>query len=101
MAFFLNYIGQDTRIYLMIMMGILPLIAGVVEVYTQRKAARELTKQYQFMAYVFTNARRSLDKAANDTERREVLQGLADAALSEHAEWILLHRERQPVHAVY
>ena len=78
------------------LMGVLPLIAGVAEVYTQRKADRELTKQYQFMAQVFANARRRLDEAANDTERREVLQGLGDASLSEHAEWILVRRERQP-----
>ena len=77
-------------------MGVLPLVAGVAEAYTQRKANRELTKQYQFMAHVFANARRRLDEARDDAERREVLQGLGDAALSEHAEWILIHRERQP-----
>lgn len=77
-------------------MGVLPLIAGVAEAYAQRKADRELIKQYQFMRIVFANARARLDAATSDSEHREVLQGLGDAALSEHAEWILVHRERQP-----
>lgn len=96
LAFFLDAIGENMQVPLIVLMGILPLIAGVAETYTQRKADRELTKQYQFMAHVFSNARRRINEAADDDERREVLQGLGDAALSEHAEWILIHRERQP-----
>jgi hypothetical protein len=48
------------------------------------------------MEHVFSNARRRLDEANNDDERREVLLGLGDAALTEHAEWILIHRDRKP-----
>lgn len=96
LAIFLRQIDEDTRMVLIILMGILPLVAGVAESYSQRKANRELTKQYQFMARVFANAGRRLDEASDDEERREVLQGLGDAALSEHAEWTLIHRERQP-----
>ena len=96
LAFFLDAIGDDGREPLIILMGVLPLIAAVAEAYTQRKANRELTKQYQFMEHVFGNARRRLDESASDYERREVLQGLGDAALTEHAEWILIHRERKP-----
>ena len=96
LAFFLNDITPGMQNSLIVLMGVLPLIAGVAEVYTQRKADRELAKQYHFMAQVFANARRRLDDAENDTERREVLEGLGDAALSEHAEWILVRRERQP-----
>lgn len=96
LAFFLQDIGGSMRDPLIVLMGVLPLIAGIAEVYTQRKADRELTKQYRFMENVFSNARRRLNEATTDDERREVLQGLGDAALSEHAEWILVHRERQP-----
>jgi hypothetical protein len=95
LAFFSAEIG-GSRHALIILMGVLPLIAGVAEVYTQRKADRELTKQYVFMEHVFANASRRIEQASSDAERREVLQGLGDAALSEHAEWILIHRERQP-----
>jgi len=96
LAFFLHDRGDDVRDPLIILMGVLPLIAGIAEVYTQRKADRELTKQYQFMSRVFSNARRRLDQASDNEERREILQGVGDAALSEHAEWILVHRVRAP-----
>lgn len=89
-------IAEGTQSYLIIMMGVLPLVAGIAEIYTQRKADRELVKQYRFMEHVFANARRRLAQAGSDAERREVLLGLGEAALSEHAEWILVHRERQP-----
>lgn len=89
-------LAPATENALIILMGILPLVAGIAEVYTQRKADRELTKQYAFMEHVFRNARRRLREARTENERREVLQGLGEAALSEHAEWILVHRERQP-----
>jgi len=92
----LGEIGEGTQSYLIILMGVLPLIAGIAEVYTQRKADRELVKQYRFMEHVFANARRRLAQAGSNAERREVLLGLGEAALSEHAEWILVHRERQP-----
>lgn len=96
LALFLQGIGSGMRDPLIALMGVLPLIAGIAEVYSQKKGDRELTKQYQFMAIVFRNARRRLDEASSDSERREILLGLGDAALSEHAEWILVHRERQP-----
>ena len=96
LVIFLTQIGDKWLQALIVLMGVLPLVAGIAEAYTQRKADRELTKQYQFMARVFANARRRLDEASGDTERREVLRGLGDAALSEHAEWILIQRERQP-----
>jgi hypothetical protein len=96
LAFFLDAVGLAARMPLIVLMGILPLTAAVAETYTQRKANRELTKQYEFMEHVFSNARRRLDEANNDDERREVLLGLGDAALTEHAEWILIHRDRKP-----
>jgi hypothetical protein len=89
-------LAEVVQSYLIILMGVLPLIAGIAEIYTQRRADRELVKQYRFMEHVFANARRRLAQAGSDSERREVLLGLGEAALSEHAEWILVHRERQP-----
>jgi hypothetical protein len=83
---------------LIILMGILPLIAAVREAYAQKRAEKELIKQYRFMARIFSNARRQLDAAANDDQRREILKALGNAALDEHAEWILMHRERPLEH---
>ena len=96
LAFFLNAVGDSAREPLIVLMGVLPLFAAVADAYTQRKASRELTKQYEFMEHVFSNARRRLDQSSGDNECREVLQGLGDAALTEHAEWILIHRDRKP-----
>ena len=84
--------------WLLVLMGILPLIAAVREAYAHKKAERELIKQYQFMGRIFANARRKLDLAADDDERRAVLKALGDAALDEHAEGIVVHRDRPLEH---
>ncbi|MCP4303112.1 MAG: hypothetical protein GY783_21220, partial [Gammaproteobacteria bacterium] len=55
-------------------------------------------KQYQFMHRLYKNAKLQLDVARMDAERREVLRALGEAALDEHAEWILMHRERPLEH---
>lgn len=81
-----------------LLMGILPLIAGVREAYAQKRAEKELIKQYVFMARIFRNARVKLDDAENDTQCRQILRALGNASLDEHAEWILIHRERPLEH---
>ena len=83
---------------LVVLMGILPLIAAVREAYAQKRAEKELIKQYRFMARIFANARRQLDESITDGQRRDILKALGDAALDEHAEWILMHRERPLEH---
>lgn len=67
LAFFLDDFGHVYESPLIILMGILPLIAGVAEAYTQRKADRELATQYEFMAQVFANARRRIDDTVTDS----------------------------------
>ncbi|MGI9309840.1 MAG: hypothetical protein ACR2P6_11295, partial [Gammaproteobacteria bacterium] len=79
---------------LIVLMGILPLIAAVRDAYAHKKADKELIKQYRFMHRIFFNARRHLDSAGSDKERLDILRALGEAALDEHAEWILIHRER-------
>lgn len=83
---------------LMVLMGILPLIAAVREAYAHKKADRELIKQYRFMHRIFRNARIKLDQADSEQARRDILRALGEAALDEHAEWILMHRERPLEH---
>jgi len=102
MAFVLAIAGgrvsPDQRPVLMIMMGILPLIAGIRDAISHKKAEKELIKQYRFMARIFGNARRMLDDAGTDAFRRRVLTALGEAALEEGAEWILMHRARPLEH---
>lgn len=84
---------------LLILMGIFPLIAGIRDAYSYKKAEKELIKQYRFMSGVLANARRLLDSSDDPEFRRRVLRALGNAALEEDAEWILMHRERPLEHS--
>jgi hypothetical protein len=80
--------------YLLLATGMFTLTAGIAEAYSHKKADKELIKQYRFMYRLFQRARDRLDAAANDDARRQTLRGLGVASLEEHAEWILMHRQR-------
>ena len=91
---------SDThRQSLLILMGVLPLIAGVRDAYSHKKAEKELIKQYRFMRGILANARRLVDGSDDIDFRRAVLRALGNAALEEGAEWILMHRERPLEHS--
>lgn len=94
LALFSAAMAPGWRDLLILLMGLLPMIAAVREAYAQKRAEKELIKQYHFMARIFRNARRQLIAAAGDTARRQILKSLGDAALEEHAQWLLMHRER-------
>jgi len=91
-------INMDQRNVLMILMGILPLVAAVRDAYSHKKAEKELIKQYRFMGRIFANARRLLDGSQDIEFQRRVLKAVGKAALEEHAEWILMQRERPLEH---
>jgi hypothetical protein len=74
--------------------GILLLAIGVRQSFAKSTAEAELIKQYHFMHRIFSNAHRRIDVAGHDDERRRILKILGDASLEEHAQWILMHRER-------
>lgn len=79
---------------LLVAMGLLPLIAGIRQAYSFKKADKELIKQFGFMAHLFGSCRARLSRATSTAEIRHLLLALGKACLEEHAEWILLHRER-------
>jgi hypothetical protein len=83
---------------LLIGMGVLPLIAGVWDAYSHKRAEKELIKQYAFMGRVFRKARALLDGSRDIEFHRRVLRALGQAALDEGAEWLLMHRERPLEH---
>jgi hypothetical protein len=87
-----------TRSLLVTTMGALSLLAAVREAYAYRKADKELVKQYRFMHRIYRNARLALDAAQTTQEKREILRALGEAALAEHAEWALMHRDRPIEH---
>jgi hypothetical protein len=92
-------LSDNTRNLLLVLIGVFPLIAGVREAYAFKKADRELVKQYRFMAQLFARARQRLAETDDADTRRNLLRALGDACLEEHAEWLLMHRERPLEHA--
>ena len=79
---------------LLVTTGVAALFAGVREAYSYKLADKELIKQYRFMARVFGAAADRLARDPTPARQRQVLEALGEAALEEHAEWILMHRER-------
>ena len=79
---------------LVVAMGATLLIYGIRQGYGYATAEKDLIKQYEFMSRLFESARRHIDGATGPDEKRQVLKALGDAALDEHAAWILMHRER-------
>jgi hypothetical protein len=87
-------IADDMQQHLLLAMGLLPLLAGIREAYSYKKADKELIKQFRFMSRLFASCRERLDRAGDEREVRHLLRALGGACLEEHAEWILLHRDR-------
>jgi hypothetical protein len=98
LAVFHPWLEPDTTSSVVVLMGVLAIIAAARESYAYRKADKELIKQYQYMCGIFASARRQLDAARDTDAQRDILHALGDAALAEHAEWALMHRERPPEH---
>ncbi|MEO8010412.1 MAG: hypothetical protein ABI650_02080, partial [Dokdonella sp.] len=94
LALTITALSDDWRTILVSIMGALSIIAAVRDAYAYRKADKELIKQYRFMRRIFANARSALDRATDADQQREILRALGEAALAEHAEWTLMHRER-------
>jgi hypothetical protein len=94
LALFQDRFGAGNTHWLVVAMGVLALVAAARESYAYRKGDKELHKQYRHMRGLFADARARLDAAPGATARREILRALGEAALAEHSEWALLHRER-------
>ena len=99
LAAFALVLSSDTKILLVMIMAVLSIVAAVREAYSYRKADKELIRQYRFMQRIFTSARAALDRTHDPVRQREILLALGDAALTEHAEWTLMQRERQVEHS--
>lgn len=75
--------------------GITALIGAFVHAYANIRAFGEHEKQYERMEELFRSAEEALRHAASGSAARErVLFDLGCEALAEHADWLLLHRER-------
>jgi hypothetical protein len=99
LAAFALKLSQDAKVSLVMIMALLSIIAAVREAYSYRKADKELIRQYRFMRRIFAGSRAALDRTDDPVQQREILLSLGDAALTEHAEWTLMQRERQVEHS--
>jgi len=68
------------------------LLALWLRFYIQQRGIAENARRYEHMFAVFGAARRRLLEPGRDA--RKVLEQLGHESLSEHAEWLILHRER-------
>lgn len=99
LAMFALRLHEEAKVTLVTIMAVLSIIAAVREAYAYRKADRELMRQYCFMQRIFASARRALDRTQDPAQQRAILLALGEAALTEHAEWTLMQRERQVEHS--
>jgi hypothetical protein len=99
LAVFALRLSHESKTVLVTIMAMLSIMAAVREAYAHRKADKELIRQYRFMQRIFTAARAALDRTHDPAGQREILLSLGEAALSEHAEWTLMHRERHVEHS--
>jgi len=91
-------VSESQQQALMVLIGILPLLAGIRDTISHKRAEKELIKQYRFMSRIFSNARDLLNQSQDLAFQRRVLKALGEAALEEGAEWILMHRARPLEH---
>ncbi|MBS0570300.1 MAG: hypothetical protein JSS28_06820, partial [Proteobacteria bacterium] len=98
LAAFVFRLSVDAKNELIVLMAVFSVAGAVREAYAYRKADKELIKQYRFMRRLFGDARKALDAAADADEQREILRALGEAALAEHAEWAMMHRQRPLEH---
>lgn len=82
------------RIPIVYLLGVVLLMVGVRQSHATSTAESDLIRQFDFMHRIFRNASRRLHEAADDAEQRRILKLLGDSVLEQHAEWILMHRER-------
>lgn len=93
-----HQLSASAKNTLVVTMAVFSILAAVREAYAFKKADKELIKQYRFMQRIFAEARTALDDARDAAEQRDVLRALGEAALAEHAEWALMHRQRPLEH---
>ncbi|MBC7990962.1 MAG: hypothetical protein H7Y19_15470 [Luteimonas sp.] len=99
LAIFAGQFDAELKHHLVSVLGILSVAAAVHEAYAYKKADKELIKQYRFMQRIFGAARRRLASATSVKDKQRILRALGEAALTEHAEWTLMHRERPLQHS--
>ena len=82
---------------IVMIMGMLPAVAGVMAGFSLKMAYGEQKKQYQRMWKLFNRGSECLNQALAKEDRALALRTILDLgreALEENGDWVLLHRER-------
>jgi hypothetical protein len=88
-------IDDHTLHQLILGMVMLPALGGALATYTDRLGHEGQARQYERMHDLFELATGELRANGQDPQRqRAILARLASEALSEHAHWVVLHRQR-------
>ena len=88
----------STKSLLVLLMGLLPLMLGIWEIYQGKLAVKELQWQYKNQAVLFNNYLEHLKQSTSPDEKREILLDLANRSLMENYLWSIhrYHREHEP-----
>lgn len=87
----------DVEAWLIVAMGLTVALAALLQWYAEIRAFGEHHKQYKRMRTIFIRAFDQLRQqvtAGDLAECRQVIARLGREALAEHADWLLIHRER-------
>jgi hypothetical protein len=88
---------EDSHDILVAAMGLTALIAAMLQTYAERRALAEQHKQCKRMKHIFARAKLCMTELINANrpdEATELVRELGKAALEEHGDWVMLHRER-------
>jgi hypothetical protein len=90
--------GLDGKTLLVFLMGLLPLLLAVWELYQNKMATRELLWQYSNQREFFRKAEARLAGAADDEAKLQITADLAERSLMEIFQWTIhrFHREHEP-----
>ncbi len=89
------FIATGSRDLLLLALFLLTAYTGIFEVYLSEKEDRSLIRQYRHMQSLFDFAARELGSARSRAGKLDILRSLGHACLTEHAQWILSHRDKR------
>ncbi|GAB3025490.1 hypothetical protein [Bowmanella dokdonensis] len=92
------YADINAKSITVLLMGLLPFLLGVWEIYQNKMAVKELLWQYRTQSILFNEAKQHIETATTLEQKCAVLSELAERALLENYIWIIhrYHREHEP-----
>ena len=83
--------------WILVLSGMLVVTGGLFIVYSERRSFKELSKQYERLAIVFSRGDKEMETHLNNRNvagAQDVIEELGREALAEHAQWLILRRAR-------